>query len=49
MTYKLCKIMILSGKTQGLLDKLDVFYVAGRLSAEQYNELVEMINPRAQE
>lgn len=42
-TYYLCKKLIETGKTSGLLDKLDVFLLANRLTEEQYTELVGML------
>lgn len=41
MTYTLCKKLAAIGKLTA--DMLDVFYAAGRLTAEQYNELMEII------
>ncbi len=46
MTYEYCKKIILSGgydKTQ-MLDKLDVFLLADRITREQYEELTGVIN-----
>ena len=43
MTYKLCKLMIQRGLTAGLQEKLDVYFAAGRLTAEQYTELTEVL------
>ena len=44
-TYGLLKKYIASGKydKNDLLDKLDVFLLAGRITDEQYRELVEEI------
>ena len=44
MTYQLCKKLIKSGKTTGLIDKLDVFLLNDRISEAEYNELVALIN-----
>lgn len=44
MTYKLCKKLIELGRTAGLMDKLDVYFAAGRLTEEEYTELVGMLN-----
>ena len=41
MTYKLCKALIEAGRMTA--DKLDVYFVAGRLIAEEYTELVGML------
>ncbi len=46
MTYEYCKKIILSGdydKAQ-MLDKLDVFLLADRITREQYEELTGVIN-----
>ena len=44
MTYKLCKKLIELGRTEGLADKIDVYYAAGRLTTEQYRELMGLLN-----
>lgn len=44
MTYKLCKKLIALGRTEGLQEKLDVYLAADRITAEQYQELVELLN-----
>lgn len=46
MAYKLMKKLIAAGrKTTGeLLNMCDVYYAAGRLTDEEYTELVELIN-----
>ena len=41
MIYKLVKKLIALGRTEGLADKLDVYFAAGRLTAEEYGELME--------
>ena len=41
MTYKLCKRLIATGKLTP--NMLDVYYAAGRLTDEQYTELVALI------
>lgn len=41
MTYKLCKRLIAMGKLTA--NMLDVYYAAGRLTDEQYTELMAMI------
>lgn len=43
MTYKLCIKLIRAGKTDGLADKLDVYFAAGRLTEEEYKELMSML------
>lgn len=47
MAYTLCKKLIALGRTVGLADKLDVYFAAGRLTAEQYKELVGLLNAEA--
>ena len=42
-TYKLCKILYKLGKLTA--EMLDVYYAAGRLTAEQYAELMAMLTP----
>jgi len=41
MTYKLCKRLIALGKLSA--DMLDVYYAAGRLTDEQYTELMQLL------
>lgn len=43
MAYTLCKKLIALGKTEGLADKIDVYFAAGRLTAEQYEELIGLL------
>ena len=44
MLYRTLKRMIERGNTEGMSEKLDVFYAADKITREQYNELVEMLN-----
>ena len=46
MTYNYCKKIIAGGKydKEEMMDKLDVFLLAGRISDEQYKELVNLLN-----
>lgn len=50
MTYKLMKRLIENGLRTGTLDveatmqKLDVFLMADRITVEEYQELVELMN-----
>ena len=39
----LCLLLIQRGKTDGLQEKLDVFYAMGRLSEEEYKTLCGML------
>lgn len=43
MLYRVLKRMIERGQTEGMADKLDVFYAADKLSAEEYTELTAML------
>lgn len=43
MTYVLCKRLIAMGKMTA--QKLDVYYAAGRLTDEEYAELMGLLNP----
>lgn len=43
MTYKLCKTLYKLGKLTAEL--LDVYFAAGRLTAEQYAELMALLSP----
>jgi hypothetical protein len=47
MTYKIAKMMINSGNTDGLQEKLDLFLLGGRITQDQYTELVELLNAAA--
>lgn len=42
MTYRLCKTLANKGKLTA--DMLDVYLAAGRITAEQYAELIELIS-----
>ena len=42
MTYKLCKKLIAMGKLTA--NMLDVYFAAGRISAEEYAELMALID-----
>lgn len=41
MTYNLCKKLIAVGRMDA--NKLDVFYAAGRLTDEEYTELMALL------
>lgn len=41
MTYKLCKLLAARGKLTA--EMLDVYLAAGRITAEQYTELIARI------
>ena len=46
MVYRMILKMIDNGQTKGLRNKVDVLYVAGSLTDEQYNEAYETIMKR---
>lgn len=43
MLYRTLKRLIELGKTDGLGDKIDVFYATGKLTETEYNELTGMM------
>ncbi len=43
MLYRTLKRLIELGRTEGLEEKIDVFYAAGKLTEEQYSELIELL------
>lgn len=43
MLYRTIKRLIELGKTDGLADKIDVFYATGKLTEIEYNELTGML------
>ena len=43
--FNLCKLLIEKGRTDGLIDKMDVYLAADRLTTEEYNELLALMNP----
>ena len=46
MTYKVCKRLIQNGnyEKEDMLIKLDVFLLNNRITQEEYNELVNLLN-----
>lgn len=44
MLYRTLKRLIERGQTEGLEEKIDVFYAAGKLRAEEYDELMRMLH-----
>ena len=44
-TYNLCMKLIAIGKTDGLMEKVDVYYLANRLTEDEYKELASILNP----
>lgn len=45
MLYRTLKALITKGKTDGLTEKIDIFFAAGKLTESEYNELNEMLTP----
>lgn len=45
MLYRTLKRMIERGQTDGLEEKIDVFYAAGKLTEAEYNELIALLHP----
>ena len=43
MLYRVLKILIELGKTEGLEERIDVFFATGKLTEDQYNELIELL------
>ena len=43
MLYRTLKRMIERGNTNGMAEKLDVFYAADKITREQYTELVALL------
>lgn len=44
MLFKVLERMIARGQTDDLMEKIDVFYAAGRITTEQYEQLSNMLN-----
>lgn len=47
MLYRTLKRMIALGQTEGMQEKLDVFYAANRITEAEYTELMALITPEA--
>lgn len=43
MLYRTLVRMIERGQTEGLEEKLDIFFAAGKLTEEEYQELLDMM------
>lgn len=43
MLYRTLKRMIEKGRTEGMVEKLDFFYAADKLTKEEYDELTAML------
>lgn len=47
--FNLCKKLIEKGRTEGLQEKMDVYLANDRLTTEEYETLVGMINTKTTE
>lgn len=45
MLYRTLARMIERGQTYGMEEKLDIFFAAGKLTKEEYTNLVAMLHP----
>lgn len=43
MLYRTLKRLIELGRTDGLEEKIDIFFAAGKLTEENYNSLLELL------
>lgn len=43
MLYRTLKRLIELGRTDGLEEKIDIFFAAGKITEDQYNELIELL------
>lgn len=44
MLYRTLKRLIEAGRTDGLEAKIDIFFAAGKLTEEEYQELINMLH-----
>lgn len=44
MLYRVLKRMIERNQTEGIADKLDVFYATGKLTEAEYTELIALLS-----
>ena len=49
MLYRTLKRMIERGQTEGMEEKIDIFFAAGKLTEVEYTELMDMLNPKAEQ
>lgn len=49
MLYRTLKRMIDRGQTQGIEEKMDIFFAAGKLTEAEYTELIGMLHPKTEE
>lgn len=43
MLYRTLKRMIERGNTEGIVEKIDIFFAAGKLTEAEYTELTAML------
>ena len=43
MLFNTLKALISKGKTEGILEKIDIFYAVGKLTQEEYEGLISML------
>lgn len=43
MLYRTLKRLIEKGRTEGLAEKIDIFFANGRLTETEYNELMGLL------
>ena len=48
MLFRTLKRMIERGQTEGLEEKIDIFFAAGKLTETEYNELMNLLNESAE-
>ena len=44
MLYRTLKRMIEKNLTEGLVEKIDIFFAAGKLTEEEYTELTSLLS-----
>lgn len=44
MLFRTLKRMIEKGQTEGLAEKIDIFFATGKLTEEEYKELTAMLS-----
>lgn len=43
MLYRTLKRMIERGQVEGLAERIDIFYAAGKITTDEYNELTALL------
>ena len=44
MLYRTLKRMIERGQIDGMVEKLDIFFAANKITLDEYNELISLLN-----